>query len=610
MASRTLYPPIVNDYEPAFIAGDNASLKIYFKLTSLIGEGIRPTGTFYIHASVIRKDGVQVVNLTNNATRNVYRATGTILNLTPIQEGNNKYYVEILNDDLKSSVDYGDTTFNGWIPGWTYKVQLRISTVAYNGDGSDQEKWMQENSAYFSEWSTICFVKSIGSMSIQIFDLNTNTTPNTSSSEKFSGSIYSSIPEVDEDFNWCRIKLFDSNNALLEDSGKLFRNEVSESYFEYYYKIALEESATYKVNLSYETENGYFDDTNDYTFTYTNAGGASQNIIYLVTADTTGFTADHTHTLSEDTPTFLENSLETFSDTVASLTSIGNEEDEGRIALKLHADGANPSNYFRFVIRRSDSKNNFKTWTDILYINFEDPTPTPAQINAYEIIYDYTIESGVWYKYAILPIVDNTGDRGTANIMTNPVIRIFNYSFLLGEDGQQLKLEFDNVMGNYATRIVEGKTETIGSKYPFIGRGSNIQYQTFPVTGLITFLMDEENTFLKNGKKDIYGYDDVVSLYNNYNISRGIGQYDYTFEREFRKKVLEFLQNGKPKLFKSPTEGNIIIRITDVSLTPNQSLDRLIYSFSGTASEVDDNTMDNYLKYGFYYPGDYIVTTN
>ena len=112
--------------------------------------------------------------------------------------------------------------------------------------------------------------------------------------------------------------------------------------------------------------------------------------------------------------------------------------------------------------------------------------------------------------------------------------------------------------------------------------------------------MDEQNTFLQEGKKSIYQFDNIVTLYNNYNINRSISQYDYTYEREFRKEVLKFLKSGNLFLYKSPTEGNMIIRLTDISCTPNQSLDRMIYSFSGNASEADDYTVYNCLKYGLF----------
>ena len=70
-------------------------------------------------------------------------------------------------------------------------------------------------------------------------------------------------------------------------------------------------------------------------------------------------------------------------------------------------------------------------------------------------------------------------------------------------------------------------------------------------------------------------------------------------ERDFREKVVKFLQDGKPKLFKSPTQGNIIIKINDVSIAPNKTLSGIIASFSATAYEIAEATIDNYKKYNF-----------
>ena len=40
------------------------------------------------------------------------------------------------------------------------------------------------------------------------------------------------------------------------------------------------------------------------------------------------------------------------------------------------------------------------------------------------------------------------------------------------------------------------------------------------------------------------------------------------YERNFKLKVLDWLTNGHPKLMRSPTEGNYIVRLTNVSLSP------------------------------------------
>ena len=60
-------------------------------------------------------------------------------------------------------------------------------------------------------------------------------------------------------------------------------------------------------------------------------------------------------------------------------------------------------------------------------------------------------------------------------------------------------------------------------------------------------------------------------------------------ERNFKLEVLEWLNNGKPKIFRSPTEGNYIVRLMNVSLSPTDSLNRMIHTFSCTAYEIAEN---------------------
>jgi hypothetical protein len=59
-------------------------------------------------------------------------------------------------------------------------------------------------------------------------------------------------------------------------------------------------------------------------------------------------------------------------------------------------------------------------------------------------------------------------------------------------------------------------------------------------------------------------------------------------ERIFKMKVLDFLNDGKPKLFRSPSEGNYIVRLMNSSLSPDDKLSRMIHTFSTTATEIDE----------------------
>ena len=153
---------------------------------------------------------------------------------------------------------------------------------------------------------------------------------------------------------------------------------------------------------------------------------------------------------------------------------------------------------------------------------------------------------------------------------TNEIQIIFEYNYLLGEGSRQLKLKYNTTLSNFHKTYSDVITPTIGSKYPFITRIGKADYN---------------NLFVE--KDFIYGY----------NKDSLINQYDYTYERRFRDEVYKYLTNAKPKVFKSPTEGNIIIRLSNVSLSPETSLSRLIYNFSATATEIDESNIKNYIKY-------------
>jgi hypothetical protein len=80
-------------------------------------------------------------------------------------------------------------------------------------------------------------------------------------------------------------------------------------------------------------------------------------------------------------------------------------------------------------------------------------------------------------------------------------------------------------------------------------------------------------------------------------------------ERQFKLKVLDWLTNGEPKLFRSPAEGNYIVRLMNSSLAPNDTLGRMLHTFSCTAYEVADYTYENLNKYDFIHLKDPEVAT-
>lgn len=252
------------------------------------------------------------------------------------------------------------------------------------------------------------------------------------------------------------------------------------------------------------------------------------------------------------------------------------------------------------AVRRSSNRSNFKIWEDVRIIN--NVKNVIDNTSSYYFS-DKNIESGILYLYAIQPM---SGDIRGSLYKGARRVAIFEDGFLVGEGGRQLKLRFNSNVSSIKRVIKDTRVETIGSKYPFVTRNSNVGYREFSLSGTITHFMDETKEFAPRAEMFIDSafadngpVFDMTQEYNGIYASYGLNDYNNTvLEREFRNKVQDFLQDGKPKLFKSPTEGNMIVRVLDVSLSPNQSLGRLISDFSCTVVEIDDYTVENIEKHG------------
>jgi hypothetical protein len=581
MASRSLYPPLVESYSPAFIAG--GTCRIYFSLSKY--SSTQASDIKSIHISIVKQtSGQSVVNKQDDFSSGRFRSTGIII-LNDFEQDTSKenlYYVDIRNEDIKS----GDKI--GWKSGWIYKIQIRLSSIEYPaaGPAKGAYAWLNDNANSFSEWSTYCTTKAISTPVIKIpFLQNFDSLSGYSIDKEYSLSIstidfngsYENEDKSEVLYSY-QVQLFDNENNLLENSDLIYSNQYFNSdEFHYLFKYELENEHNYIVKLTFTTINKY---TGTYSFNIAINQIVSEDIVI------NAITLDNVDNLSD------EDYIKDFK----SLTSLPQEQEESRIGIKFYSTETSVFNG-NICLRRSDSKDNFSTWSDIKIVNC-----TNTIINNLPMMFDYTAESGVWYRYGV-QLISTEGDRSILRPMTSALIREFDYSYLLGENGRQLKLQFNNSMNSYNYTISESRNDTIGGKYPFITRNGNVKYRTFPVNGLISFKMDDNKLFTSD--EDLYTYDDVISAYQNRRIAEGIDYYDYKLEHDFREKVLEFLQDGKPKLFKSATEGNIIVRLMDVTTQPNQTLNRMLYSFSANAFEIAEATMENYQKYNFYQVGEW-----
>ena len=249
--------------------------------------------------------------------------------------------------------------------------------------------------------------------------------------------------------------------------------------------------------------------------------------------------------------------------------------DNGYINLYLTSNAHSLSKTYKLA--RADSRDNYETWTEILDFEFSN-TSFPIQLWR-----DFTIEQGVTYEYALYEY-NNRGFYGS-KIKSRKVFADFEDIFLY--DGQkQLKIRFNPKISNLKNTLLESKQDTIGGQYPFIFRNGNVNYKEFQLSGLISYLEDEADLFLTKDKD----FENATNL---------TGENIYK-ERVFKMKVLEWLTNGEPKIFKSPAEGNYIVRLMNVSLTPlSDGINRMLHSFSSSAYEIDGYNIEALLKHDF-----------
>lgn len=247
------------------------------------------------------------------------------------------------------------------------------------------------------------------------------------------------------------------------------------------------------------------------------------------------------------------------------------------------------------AIKRADSDSNFTKWIDVFYGQISDNfsiSPQLTLLTSKELQeyhnpninfgfswIDRTIESGKEYKYCIQRRSSEIR-VGLVNKYSNAQSIVFDNISLLGERGQELQIVFDPSIDNYSQHYADSITETFG-QYPFVGRKGRINYKQFSLSGTISHDGDFEEQFYQ------YSNNDNLSSTDN-NIVR---------EKNFRDKVINFLYDNNIKLFKSATEGNILVKLTDISFSPKKELGRRIYSFSATATEIDNFSYSNCIKY-------------
>ena len=546
-----LMPPVIDSFMPSF--NYTKQVRVYFSIST------------YNSLPQIAQAQVVVRYQTNNANAlntTAYPNKIKCCQINQVTSGENaaiastasRFYIVLTPDDI----------INGFNPTTLYKVQIRFSTVSY-----DSKTSIATLARTASEWSTVCLLKPIivptfsvaGLEETKINSNNSTYTIISTTQPNFTGTYTPGTPS--ETLKYWRMRLYDEGgNNVLADSGIQTVNNYQTSNGEISFKVnlkyAMSNNTSYRLVLDIQTKNGYTA-SKYYDFTAQYSASAAPNASVSLTID----------------------------------------QEDGYAKVVLMGDGSIVNT--NILLRRTSSKSNFVIWEDLCNYTLKN-VPMQWQYD------DFSIESGVFYQYAI-QTRDSYGRRSSM-IKTEKAMKQFDDCFLT-EHGEflssavQLKIKYDMNISNTAINVGESKTDTIGSKYPFVRRNGNMYYHSFPFSFLITAYTDDNYLFAKRSQIFNSLQDNYIAARDNKHYTVAIGKYDYTYERQFRKKVEAFLYDNKVKLFRSLTQGNMLIKLMSITLTPNQDLGRLIYSVDATAVEIAEPTLENIDYYGIQRLGTY-----
>lgn len=529
-----LYPPIVDTYVPAFLTDsgtDKDICRIYFTLSQ-----------FNTMEDI---ENVQVTvrsQYTNLSVLNKSKYPSEVM-LTSIQEdasrtSDDRYYIELNKTDIQG----GQFEINQY-----YKIQMRFTHVdaAEVSLATPQaiDGWLAANINLFSEWSTVCLIRGISTPQLAVSGFTIED--GKISWANYNPIIYGTLSFKDEEeterLKSYQIRLYDSNNQLLTDSGIQYTNTNSFSYGLNYNFVA---GAAYKFTIECTTMNLY---SAIATYEFTTATEESEILDFSFIAEA--------------------------------------DEDNGRVILTIKKSNITDGFTGELVLRRTSNKTNFTIWEDLKTYTYEGATAIK------ETFSDMTIESGVWYKYYLQK--RSNGVAASTKYIKTPIMVIFDDMFLTTKD-RQLKIKFNPTVSSFKRTIQESRTDTLGSQFPFVRRNGHADYAQFPIGGLISFQIDESELF--TSLEELFG--EHLYLYTDYNNNHRITEANnIVYEKLFKDKVIEFLYSEQPKLFRSATEGNFIVKVMDASFSPNATLGRRIVSFTATAYEVAECNIDNFKKY-------------
>lgn len=194
------------------------------------------------------------------------------------------------------------------------------------------------------------------------------------------------------------------------------------------------------------------------------------------------------------------------------------------------------------------------TWIKIYECDFVSGT------NIYSVL-DRIVESGEKYEYAVIPCTSTI----EGEYLSSQIDVAFSAAFIFDKT-TQFKLMYNLEIGDIDNYMPNSVVETMGSKYPIVLYGSDLQYKRGSIKCIL--LTDTSS-------------DGIINIRQ---------------EKLLREQIMLFLTNKKPKGLKSPDGLYMMINIVDTpKLTPNNQVTGMYdvsFSFveSGSLYDIGDLT--------------------
>ncbi len=577
-----LFPPIVEDYLPAFDAQTDfrkATFRFYFQPS--IANSIRQVKSLMLR----------------------FRQVNTNLNPLPLNtfpyevmwfsdesihqdEVNGKYYVNVPVDTFLSG---NAQTTNPGVPNYFkgidefYKIQVRFSQHQVRRENgasgrweylfSDDGIWVAMNNNFmvngygkFSEWSSATLVKPIsvpqvGLVGFEGFQENTRDWPvnkMTTASFNFAGTYKAGDPnELLKKYRF-RTIAYDytkysnqeaKNNTVIEDSGWINIGEYDALNINWINRTHFKNKERFWIELSIETINGF-----------------TTSVYYLMEAQFIEF----------DIPVNLR---------------IMAVPDLAKVEIFLDTTLVDMRTVDKITILRTSNRTSDMVFDEIVTFQITEPG---------EVTYsDYFVEAGVKYKYYI----QSVGQDGTKGAVSEyqEVVMDYDHSWLIGENFLQCSIEYNGAITGYRRARKDTVIETISGAFPVVASNSKVGYIDMNYSCTVTQHMDKENRF--GGQySELFGglQDSTIDDFYQVHLRDKVDNYkeNHITEREFRRNFEDWIQDGKAKLYKSSTEGLILVRVVDYKSVPVQQVGRIISNVTFRMVEIADVSHASLVQFG------------